>query len=133
MDANARAVRKVLWVTLALNVGVAVAKLAYGLKTGLLAMSADGVHSLLDGGANVIGLVAVSAAFKPPDTEHPYGHRKFETFAALSIGVLMLLASYEILREAVTRILDPAAHEPVVNALGFVIMLVTMAVNVGVS
>lgn len=128
---SSAAVRKVLWITLALNVVVAAAKLVYGLHSGLIAMVADGVHSLLDGSSNVIGLIAIGHAYKPPDPGHPYGHRKFETFAALGIGVLLVIACQEILREAWGRLLDGGIAD--VGPIGFAIMLVTMAVNVGVS
>lgn len=131
MIGDAREIRRVLWITLFLNFGVAVAKLAYGLRSGVLAMAADGVHSFLDGGSNVVGLVAVSAARRPPDADHPYGHRKFETFAALCIGSLLLLASYEILKAAWDRLLHRGVADP--GPGGYVVMVVTMAVNLGVS
>lgn len=131
MSRNLRAVRRVLWTTLALNLLVASAKLVYGLQAGLLAMAADGVHSFLDGGSNIVGLVGVSAARRPPDRDHPYGHRKFETFAALSIGGMLLLASWEILKAAWGRL--PGGTVPEVGGLGYFVMIVTMAVNLGVS
>jgi cation diffusion facilitator family transporter len=131
MARDLRAVRHVLWWTLALNLIVAVAKLLYGLQAGLLAMAADGVHSLLDGGSNVVGLVGVSAARRPPDRDHPYGHRKFETFSALTIGGMLFLASWEILKTAWGRLGDETVAT--VGPLGYVVMLGTMAVNLGVS
>ena len=65
MSRNLGAVRRVLWTTLVLNLVVASAKLIYGLNAGLLAMAADGMHSFLDGGSNIVGLVGVSAARSP--------------------------------------------------------------------
>jgi len=124
-------VRRVLWATLVLNLVVATAKLLYGLNAGLLAMAADGVHSFLDSGSNVVGLVGVSAARRPPDRDHPYGHRKFETFAALSIGGMLFLASWEILKSAWSRLGEGGVAE--VGGLGYAVMIVTMAVNLGVS
>lgn len=120
-------VRRVLWLTLGLNVLVSGAKLAYGLSTGMLSMVADGVHSFLDGGNNVVGLVAVAAAHDPPDELHPYGHRKIETFAALAIGVMLLVACWEILKSALGRLGDGAPHRA--GAAGFVVMVVTLGIN----
>jgi cation diffusion facilitator family transporter len=65
-----------------LNVGVAIAKLAFGYATGAISIISDGFHSLTDGASNVMGLVAMRAARKPPDEDHPYGHRKYKTLAA---------------------------------------------------
>jgi cation diffusion facilitator family transporter len=124
------AVRWVLWVVLALNLLVALAKLAYGLATGSLSMQADGFHSLFDGVSNVVGLIGLWLADAPPDDEHPYGHKKFETLAAAAIGGLLigtclylLWISYRHWQEAV---------HPDVTGASFGVMLATMAVNYGV-
>jgi cation diffusion facilitator family transporter len=131
MARDAAAIRRVIWVTLVLNLLVALGKLAWGIASGVLSMTADGVHSLLDSANNVIGLIAVSAAAKPPDAGHPYGHRKFETFAALSIAALLLLACYEIVRTAAARALDPVAGDA--GWTGYAVMLFTLGVNFGVA
>ena len=46
-----------------------------------------------DAGSNLVGLVGVQAARRPPDEDHPYGHRKYETLAAAAILVLLLLVT----------------------------------------
>ena len=43
-------------------------------------------------------------AAQPPDDEHPYGHRRFETLAALMIGALLLVAAWEIITGAIDRL-----------------------------
>ena len=91
-------VRRVLLVVLWLNLAVAVAKLAYGAISGSVAIRADGIHSLFDCGSNVVGLVALWVAVRPPDTGHPYGHRKVESVAALLIGVSVMLGLLEVVR-----------------------------------
>ena len=60
-------IRHILSVVLALNLTVAGAKLGYGFISGSVAMSADGFHSLLDGFANVVGIVGIAGAARPPD------------------------------------------------------------------
>lgn len=124
-------VRTVLWQVLLLNWLVAFAKVGYGIATGALSMTADGIHSLLDGASNLIGLVATSVARRPPDKDHPYGHRKFEALAAMAIGILLILAAYEVAKAAISRLLWPAS--PVVTPFSFGIMLVSMGVNVLVT
>jgi len=69
-------VRRVLWITLLLNVAVSAGKILVGKLSGSLAMVADGYHSLVDGSTNVMGLVVATFAYTPPDPGHPYGHRK---------------------------------------------------------
>lgn len=120
-------IRKVLWSILALNLLVAAAKLVYGQWSGTLSMWADGLHSMFDGASNVIGLIGMWAAAHPPDEAHPYGHRKFESFAAFAISVFLFLACFKILESSYHRLTDPTL--PRVTILSFGIMLATLGVN----
>jgi cation diffusion facilitator family transporter len=115
---------------LVLNVAVAVVKLTLGYATGAVSIVSDGFQSLTDSASNVIGLVGMRAAGKPPDADHPYGHRKFETLAAAGIFVFMLLAVLEIGRAALQQF--ASASTPSVSLLTFVVMLVTLAINIWV-
>lgn len=126
-----RAVVRVLWIVLGLNLAVAAAKLAYGQHSGAIAMSADGLHSLLDGSSNVIALVGIALARRPPDADHPYGHRKYETFAALGIVMMLMIACWEIASAAAERLLHPRAPE--ITAAGFWILGVTITINAAVA
>ena len=112
------------------NLAVAGAKLALGYATGAVSVVSDGFHSLTDSASNIIGLVGLRASHKPPDADHPYGHRKFETLAAGGIFVFLILAVFEIGRSALKRLASPSPPE--VTWLSFAIMLGTLAVNVAV-
>src|SRR5258708_31703328 len=90
-----QAVTRVLTRVLVLNLAIACVKLFLGYATGAVSIVSDGFQSLTDSAANVIGLVGIRAARKPPGADHPYGHRKFETLAAAGIFVFMLLAVLE--------------------------------------
>ena len=82
LSARHQAVSRVLTRVLVLNLAVALAKLILGYATGAVSIVSDGFHSLTDSASNIIGLVGLRAADKPPDADHPYGHRKYETVAA---------------------------------------------------
>lgn len=92
-----RAVVRVFLITLALNLLVAGCKITIGLLSGRITIVADGLHGLLDSANNVLGIAAIGIAAKPPDDDHPYGHRKFENVAALAIGGMIVLIAWEIL------------------------------------
>ena len=106
-----REIRLVLVYTMALNVLVAVTKLVTGYVTGTLSLAADGFHSLFDSASNVVGLVGIQLASRPPDPTHPYGHRKYETLSAVAISVFLLLTAIELVRGAVERLQNPSAPE----------------------
>ena len=117
----------VLWVILWLNLVVALAKLLYGWRSGAIAMTADGIHSLLDASSNVIGLVGVAVARRPPDANHPYGHRKYETFAALGVVAMLLVGCREVIAAVIERVRHP--EPPVITPIGFAVIGLTLAIN----
>ena len=96
------AVSRVLLRVLFLNLAVAGSKLVFGYATGAVSIISDGFHSLTDSASNIMGLIAARAAQKPPDEDHPYGHRKYETLAAGGIFVFLLIAMIEVVRAAIT-------------------------------
>ena len=130
-DVQSSGVRRVLWITLALNLAVSAGKVIVGHLSGSLAMVADGYHSLVDGSNNVIGLIVAAFAFAPPDRAHPYGHRKFETAATLLIGLALLALAWEVFSGALGRTAKPAL--PVIGPLNWAVMAATIGVNLFVS
>jgi cation diffusion facilitator family transporter len=123
-------VTTVLYQVLFLNLIVAVAKIALGTATGAVSVLTDGYHSLTDTASNVVGIVGVRIADAPPDVDHPYGHRKFETMASLGILIFLILVLREVLSAAWERF--QTGGEPAINALTFVVMGATFLVNLGV-
>jgi cation diffusion facilitator family transporter len=121
------AVVRVLNRVLVLNLAVACAKIALGSVTGAVSILTDGFHSLTDSASNVVALVGVSVARRPPDANHPYGHRKYETMASLGILVFLVLVLFEVLVAAYNRLINGGT--PRVFPEGIGIMVVTLIVN----
>jgi cation diffusion facilitator family transporter len=126
--ARQREVGLVLLRVLGFNLAVAGAKLVLGYSTGAVSVISDGFHSLTDSASNIMGLVGLRAARKPPDEDHPYGHRKYETLAAAGIFVFLLFVVVEVLRSAISRLSGEAPAR--VTSLSFVVMLATLGINV---
>jgi len=124
-------VRRVLWITLFLNLVVSAGKIIVGMLSGSVSMVADGYHSLVDGSNNVIGLFVTAFAYAPPDPGHPYGHRKFETAATTFIGGALLALSYSVLQGALSQ--ASGAHLPAIGLLNWAVMILTIAMNLFVS
>jgi cation diffusion facilitator family transporter len=121
-------IRWVLVWVLALNWAVAAAKIVYGMASHLSSMTADGFHSLADGTSNIIGLVGISIAYRPVDEDHPYGHKKYETFFSLVIAALLFLLVANLLRDGFERL-----HSSVIPQVGIqniAVMVITMCVNI---
>lgn len=124
-------IQRVLVITLVANIGVALAKLLIGLLTRSMAMVADGVHSSLDASSNIIGLAGNAVAARPPDQDHPYGHRRFETLASMVIGGFLLLTGWEIVQSSISRLREGST--PHITALNFAAMLATIGINLAVT
>jgi cation diffusion facilitator family transporter len=121
-------ITRVLYRVLAANLTVAVAKIALGYATGAISIISDGFHSVTDSASNVVALVGVSVARRPPDSNHPYGHRKYETMASLAILLFLIVVLVQVLRAAAERLVTGGT--PRVFPEGIALMLATLAVNV---
>ena len=121
-------VQRVLWVVLGLNLLIAVIKLVAGFLTGSLAILADAFHSLIDSSSNVVGVLGVWVAGRPADANHPYGHQRYETMAALGIGVMLALAAYEIGSGVIDRLVGGGTI-PIAEPAAIVVMAGTFVAN----
>ena len=121
-------IARVLIRVLFVNLVVAAAKITLGYYTGAVSIISDGFHSLTDSASNVVALVGVSVARRPPDANHPYGHRKYETMASIGILVFLIIVLVEVLSAAVDRFLNGGT--PRVFPEGIGIMAATLVINV---
>jgi cation diffusion facilitator family transporter len=120
-------VNKVLYQVLFLNLAVAAAKIVLGYWTGTVSIISDGFHSLTDSASNVVALIGVSVARRPPDANHPYGHRKYETMASIGILIFLVVVLVEVLSAAADRFVHGGT--PRVFPEGIGIMAATLVVN----
>ena len=128
MQGRYTAIARVLVRVFVLNLGVAVAKIGFGYFSGAVSVLSDGFHSLIDASSNVVGLIGIRAASQPPDADHPYGHRKFETVASGAFVGFTALVMLEVLRNAFNHFVGKTPAHAITTA-SFVVMVVTVAVN----
>lgn len=125
-------IRRVILLTLALNLLVAVAKATYGVLSGALAVTSDAIHSMLDASSNILGYATVGMAAQPPDEGHPYGHGKVEIVGALFLGALIGAGALSFGYSAVAALIT-GRNAPSVGAGGFVVVGGTLLVNIFVA
>ncbi len=129
---NRATVKRVLIITLLLNLFVMGLKAFVGYSTGSLSLLADALHSVTDSASNILGLMASKFSSPHPDREHPYGHQKFEAVAALGISAFLGIACFEILQGAVEKILK--GGEPVkISGSELWLLLLVLGVNIFVT
>jgi len=128
MQEHYNQIKRILWWILILNWAVAGAKIIYGLLTHCVSMTADGFHSLADGASNIIGLIGINLACRPSDADHPYGHKKYETFFSLCIAGMLGIVCFNLIEEGIRRFRNPVT--PQIDAMSFIVMVVTLTINV---
>ena len=96
------------WVGIIGNLILFGIKLVLGMASGSTALIADAVHTLGDSVTSAVVIVGFIMAGKPSDREHPFGHGRMESIAAVVIASLLSVAGFELALHAVKRIIHPA-------------------------
>ncbi len=131
-EVRRKGVRRVLVITLVLNVAVVLLKGWVGIATGSLSLMADALHSVTDSINNVLGLVTNQLAAPEPDREHPYGHQKFEAVGALGIAAFLGIACFEILQSAIERIMH-GGKALTINGPELWFLIIVLGINIFVA
>ena len=109
------------WISICANLLLFVLKLIFGFLSNSIALIADAFHTLSDMVSSAVVVFGFKMASKPADKEHPFGHGRAETIAALTISILIGFTGIEFIKTSITRFLDPAAIE-----LSWAVILVVM-------
>lgn len=89
------------------NIILTIIKWVVGVYSGSRALVADAVHSASDVAGSLAVYIGLRAAKQPPDEDHPYGHGKAESIAAIIVAVLLLLVGVEIGRSSFEAFFHP--------------------------
>ena len=87
------------------------AKLAVGLITGSVSVTADAMNNLSDAVSSVVTLIGFKLAEKPADADHPYGHARYEYLSGLAVAALIVVIGVELGKSAIEKIMHPATVE----------------------
>ncbi len=102
---RAKESRKLLVAGVLINLVLALTKIAGGLFGHSNALIADGIESSLDVLSSAMMWGAIKYAERPPDTDHPYGHGKMESLAAVAGSLLLLMAGAALGAHSIRQIL----------------------------
>lgn len=123
---RARSIRNITLVGIATNSALAFGQVLVGLFANAFSLVADAMHTLSDLAADFMVLAAGKQGANPADLEHPYGHGRIETIAALVLGVSLLVVGIGFLWVSGTRLQtmdsQPPLH-PVALVMAFVSLL----------
>ena len=100
-------------------------KLAVGLLTGSVSVTADAMNNLSDAVSSIVTLVGFKLAEKPADADHPYGHARYEYLSGLAVAALIIVIGVELGKSSIDKILHPAS---VAFTLPLVVVLVVAVI-----
>ena len=95
------------WASIVINLLLFVVKIVLGLSVRSVSLIADAVHTLADSGTSAVVIIGFKIARKPSDKEHPFGHGRMESVAALVVSVLLFMAGVELVEKSVHAIVKP--------------------------
>ncbi len=113
---------------------LAALKLTIGIYAGSIALRADGFNNVTDIVVSIAVLIGLRVSQKPPDKDHPYGHWKAESIAALIASFIIMVVGIQVLIDAISSFYTGNYHAPDpiaawVGGLGFVVMIFVYLYN----
>ncbi len=114
------------------NVILSVLKIVTGFLSGSLSIISEAIHSLSDLFASMLTYFSVIKSSKPADSDHPYGHGKYEDMAGFIEGILIILASLFIIYEATRKIVHGSDFDSE-SFMGIAVMALAVVLNIIVS
>ncbi|MBN1646997.1 MAG: cation transporter [Spirochaetales bacterium] len=86
------------------NFFLAILKSVIGITGRSQALLADGINSTSDVVYFIIVKIYMGLAGKPPDEEHPMGHRQLESISAIVVGAFVLTTAVAIFWDSVNKV-----------------------------
>jgi len=117
-------------VSVVVNLALSACQIVIGTLAHSSALIADGIHSLSDLVSDFVVLYANKHSHKAADSDHQYGHARFETAASLAIGVLLLAVGIGMLWSAAMKFEDPGKI-PTVHFIALWMALTTLVAKEG--
>lgn len=109
---------RVAALSIASNTTLIILKVIAGIISGSVSIISEAIHSSMDLVAAIIAFISVKLSSVPADKSHPYGHGKIENVSGVIEGLLIFVAAFLIVKEAIEKILNPAQISETGIAIG---------------
>ena len=112
------------WISIGVNLLLFGIKFFFGVISNSIALTADAFHTLSDMASSAVVVFGFKMADKPADKEHPFGHGRAETIAALTIAIMIGFAAFEFFKTSITRLIYPEIIQ--VSQIVLVVVIITI-------
>lgn len=96
------------WMGVVFNLLLFTGKLAIGLLSGSIAVTADAFNNLSDAGSSVVTLLGFKLAAHAPDRAHPFGHGRMEYISGFIVSMIVILMGVELGKSSLEEIFQPS-------------------------
>ncbi len=112
--------------SIGVNVALLISKFVAALITGSIGLYAESAHSLFDVLASILAYLGIKKAGEPEDSNHHFGHEKFENLSSLLQSLLIIATAGVVMFEAYGRFSAPGKIES--SEIGIALMLISIPV-----
>ena len=102
-------------------------KLAIGLIGNSITIVDDAINNLSDAGSSVVTLVGFKLSATPPDTDHPFGHARYEYIASLFVSVVVLFIGIMLFKSSIEKCITP--EQVTVSIYTYIVLGVAIAMK----
>ncbi len=107
-----------------LNVILCCIKMVVGLFANSITIVVDAVNNLTDAASSVMTIIGFKLAGKPADTQHPYGHARFEQITAMMVALVVLAVGVLFAKSSIEKILQP--EDLNINTTTIVLLIIAL-------
>lgn len=101
-------------------------KITVGSIFGYVSVTADAINNLSDASSSIVSLIGFKMSGKPADSEHPYGHGRYEYLSGLIVAVLIMVIGVELLKSSVEKVIYPSEAEFSFIAVGVLVISILL-------
>ncbi len=116
------------WLGLGSNLVLFIGKFLIGLSAGSVSIMADAINSLTDTASSLLTLIGFRIAGKPADSEHPYGHARFESISGFVVSLLITFVGGQFLLSSINKIITPEHIR--LSSMLFVVLIFSIGIKV---
>ena len=117
-------IKRASYIAIVGNAALAALKITVGLVAGSLAVVGAGIDTTTDVITSLITLLAALFMTKPPDKEHPYGHRRIEVLATKLLSFVIFFAGFQLAVSSGRTLIAPV-HRELPQPIAIVVTIVS--------
>ncbi len=104
-----------------------IGKIIIGLMCASVTIIADAINNLADIGSSVILLLGFKLSNRPADSEHPFGHARYEQIMALIISVAILMIGAILSTTSIEKLISN--DKTIVNSVTYIVLSLAIVIK----